>query len=359
MTTDVAIPYAGVCVGCGYDLRGLAAEGACPECGMMIAHSMAARGFRYANHRWLGKIRIGAWLFLGASLLILLASVPLFVLPDTWIAYSLRSYLYWAGSGPFMGYLELLRIAAIWLLTSPEPGPPRADSPAMSRLWARWLGMFGYCAELALVCLPALLPYGQTSNSPRYWFDFISYMAGYAGTICLLIMMRRYAMRDAAIKAAGSLKWAAILGGVAVIVLIAGRVMYGIVPPSTYMSLLVPMVAASSICWCAAIWGVDRFAVGLGRAVHSWRPALQLSKTRMYPIAALVVGGIAGQLAGEVLYIQAQRIPGSELGAVLTRTGGELWRVGVIVGVAALPNRIAMLQRRLTRWQRREGTARV
>lgn len=189
--------------------------------------------------------------------------------------------------------------------------------------------------------------------------NWITYLAGSAMAICLLLMMRRYALRIANTKTAGRLAWAAVFGGVAAVCGIATQVVFTFVSPYSYGYLSIPIITVTWVYWGAMIWGVARFAVGLGRTVHHERPALRLSTMRMYPIAALVVGGIAGQLAGEVLYIQAQRILGSEFGAVLTRTGEEMWQVGVLVGVAALPNRIAMLHRRLTRWREREVIARV
>jgi len=321
---------------------------------MTIAHSMAARGFRFANHRWLGKMRIGAWLFLGASLLLVLGNVlPLLEawLGYTWGPYSswLRRSLYWQGSSFLTACPEVLRIAAIWLLTAPEPGQERADSPRLSRRSARWLCIISYGASLALSVARKITP------SSGYLIRSIPHPLSIAAGICLLIMMRRYAMRNADTKTAGRLEWAAILGGVSAIAAVTGDVLFRTVSPSSYDSVGISMALVGLVYWCAMMWAVGWFAVGVGRAVHGQRPRLRLGKTLVYVVAALVVGGIAGQLAWEVLYIQAQRVPESGFASMIMQMNWALWRVGVIVGVALLPNRIAMLHRMLTRWRTREG----
>lgn len=47
------------CIHCGYNLRGLAAGGQCPECGHAIAESLRGDLLRFANPDWLRKVRLG------------------------------------------------------------------------------------------------------------------------------------------------------------------------------------------------------------------------------------------------------------------------------------------------------------
>ncbi|MEX1017164.1 MAG: hypothetical protein WDZ31_10515 [Phycisphaeraceae bacterium] len=48
------------CLGCGYALRTLAADGQCPECGQAVAESLAA----FASHRPRELVIVGGWFML-------------------------------------------------------------------------------------------------------------------------------------------------------------------------------------------------------------------------------------------------------------------------------------------------------
>lgn len=48
-----------LCVSCAYNLRGLREEGKCPECGIPIERSLWGDLLRYADSRWLRRLRFG------------------------------------------------------------------------------------------------------------------------------------------------------------------------------------------------------------------------------------------------------------------------------------------------------------
>ena len=48
-----------VCLGCGYNLRGLAGDGVCPECAWPVARSMHGRLIRFADAAWSGRVARG------------------------------------------------------------------------------------------------------------------------------------------------------------------------------------------------------------------------------------------------------------------------------------------------------------
>lgn len=52
------------CIHCGYNLRGLTADGMCPECGKLIGDSLRGDLLRFANANWLRKVRLGIALHL-------------------------------------------------------------------------------------------------------------------------------------------------------------------------------------------------------------------------------------------------------------------------------------------------------
>ncbi|MBN1341987.1 MAG: hypothetical protein JXQ73_04865 [Phycisphaerae bacterium] len=109
------------CVFCDYNLRGLPADGRCPECGRQIADSTKSDLLSLAHPRWVKRIRIGAaFMLVGLVLMALLWGVTAF-------GYLLRFMsnfppaFYGAISGPFR-YLGVGVFAlGVWLLATPDP----------------------------------------------------------------------------------------------------------------------------------------------------------------------------------------------------------------------------------------------
>lgn len=86
-----------LCLGCRYNLRGLAAEGVCPECGLPIARSLSPGGFRLTNHRWLGHLHFAAWLLLVTTLLLDGWSMlpPLVTFSAAYLPVGVANWVYW------------------------------------------------------------------------------------------------------------------------------------------------------------------------------------------------------------------------------------------------------------------------
>ncbi len=51
-----------LCIGCGYNLRGLEPSGRCPECGLSVADSNRGDFLFFSDPQWLRKVRFGATL---------------------------------------------------------------------------------------------------------------------------------------------------------------------------------------------------------------------------------------------------------------------------------------------------------
>jgi hypothetical protein len=264
--------------------------------------------------------------------------------------------LYGLPDHDFIASLEAFQVAAVWLVTSSEPGRPRADSPQISRRWARWLCVGGYGVPMAVLCIPPFLANAwNATDASFYWAQSVGFLMRAVAVVCLLIMLRAYAMRNAHKTTARLLTCAATFGGLDVLAIVASALLVRIISPTFYYYWTLPLIAVAVVYWCAVMWAGARFSLGMARAVRYQRPRLRLGRTVVYVMSALVAGGIAGQLVAELLYIQGRR--GGEFDLGLMRMGWPLWRLGVIAGMALLPNRIAMLHRRLTRWRHRPSPA--
>ncbi len=115
------------CASCGYNLRGLAPDGRCPECGAPIANSLRGNTLSSCDPRWLGRLRLGADLIrvgMIVSVGLVLAVVITSGMPP------LRTWILLA----FQVIATGLMIAGTWLLTLPEI---REDSKSPGAK-ARW-----------------------------------------------------------------------------------------------------------------------------------------------------------------------------------------------------------------------------
>jgi MFS family permease len=70
------------CIYCGYNLRGLAMTGRCPECGHSVDRSVRGDLLRYANRKWLRKMSLGLSLvFFPVMSIIISALAAFFIIP--------------------------------------------------------------------------------------------------------------------------------------------------------------------------------------------------------------------------------------------------------------------------------------
>jgi len=60
------------CVSCGYNVRGLAPDHRCPECGIPVGASLRGELLQFADPRWVSRLHLGAVLACGGGLVILL-----------------------------------------------------------------------------------------------------------------------------------------------------------------------------------------------------------------------------------------------------------------------------------------------
>lgn len=148
-----AVAYPLRCVGCGYDLIGLAEDGVCPECGVPIGRSVSG------DHLSSSRARYRRVLARGAAAAHAGAVVAWAGLAAGATGYAL------AGSRPIAAWMAVVPMAATmllsswgWLqLTTPDPdGVGEADdSGGMGRLMVRVWAMLVLVAALALLPLAA------------------------------------------------------------------------------------------------------------------------------------------------------------------------------------------------------------
>jgi len=131
------------CFRCGYNLRGLAMNGCCPECGTAVEVSRAGRHLAASDPRWRWRLRLGAGLHAGGLIGFLLILLDLFFYSHTPRIATIRCY-------ELMVIAVSLGATGAWLTTSSEPGGPYFDDARWLRLIVRglaalsWSAMVGY-----------------------------------------------------------------------------------------------------------------------------------------------------------------------------------------------------------------------
>jgi len=132
-------PRTDECYRCGYDLRGIANDQACPECGLLAERSRRVTDELHETRpKWLRSISIGAILIL-LSIVVEIAwamCVPMVIvaLDDRWI--NSWQWLRWMiPSGFLLG--AFIFVVGVFLLTRREGYPPADRADRWLRRWLR------------------------------------------------------------------------------------------------------------------------------------------------------------------------------------------------------------------------------
>lgn len=155
--TECALEVDVTCVQCGYNLRGLASGGTCPECGRDIRESLSRDRLMFADEQWLrvvtaGVTTIACGVALMTALYVLLGPLVFLVM---WIAGDGAS----PGHGLAMVNLLLaplmaaVFLAGIFAATAREPLRPSDAQPLALRWTVRGAAVIA-CMIAALTALP-------------------------------------------------------------------------------------------------------------------------------------------------------------------------------------------------------------
>lgn len=104
------------CRKCSYNLRGLTADGRCPECGTAVGYSLQGDLLRFCDPNWVETLRRGAVMFIWGIVLIfvgILGAIALAVSTES------SSALVFGRVVVVLGYI--LSTIGWWLLTQPDP----------------------------------------------------------------------------------------------------------------------------------------------------------------------------------------------------------------------------------------------
>jgi len=129
------------CRQCGYNLRSLARDARCPECGFPVIRCLRRDDLGYGDPRYVARVALGAYLLWGTSV----AALPTLFL--------LGAY----GTGARLAAYALAAVAA-WLVTTPDPSGIGETEYGPTRRAARTL------VPIGLLAAPLSIVYRTTAS---------------------------------------------------------------------------------------------------------------------------------------------------------------------------------------------------
>jgi hypothetical protein len=125
------------CVACGYNLRGLAADGLCPGCGGEVGRSLQKKLLGFTELGWRKRIA-------NAVVLTWCSDAALFLFTALYYLVKWWPHLFWSflplishADARFILFWAIGWLAA-WLITSPEPGKLVLPGAVSARQWVRF-----------------------------------------------------------------------------------------------------------------------------------------------------------------------------------------------------------------------------
>ncbi len=189
-----------LCIGCGYNLRGLEPAGRCPECGLSIADSNRGDRLIYADPTWLEKLRFGASLKLWNILItILIGFVGGFLVGFMKAPQQIVLIVGMIGAS--------LGLWATFCITTQEPRTALTEDPVTLRKVIRTCALTAFAGGLLQQLGGNAFASGSTLRSvalPWIMVGLISSVAGVIVMIGELKYFRRFAMRAPDLKLARS-----------------------------------------------------------------------------------------------------------------------------------------------------------
>jgi hypothetical protein len=261
------------CRRCGYNLRGLATPGRCPECNAELVFATSGNQFRFCDPEWVMKLARGmSWLVAAVAVaMLLLVSV---VVASVFFRQAV------GGEVRFVASVVVATIALIGIsmITSKDPGGDEFRAAKRARLALRaWV----------VGSVPLYIAAGNISAIPlgtRYVLFAIQFLVGVVGVFVFFHFARQLALRIPDQKLADE-SLIVMWGVLTSYLLLTGLTMLAIAPGSVPnpmawvfgMSCSVLVGCAVFSLWSAALlW---RFCIGLRSAARESQRTWTLGMT--------------------------------------------------------------------------------
>lgn len=265
------------CRSCGYNLRGLPVDGACPECLTAIGRSVHGDLLQYCDPKWVERLAFGARLYVISILIGILFGLMVGVIFGA-IAVATRTVSAWAIAlvTVIYGAIMIVKLIAVWQMTSPDPGCNESEQPLTTRAIARWAlilsslcgSVLGFLEAGKTAARFAAPPGAVTVDMPAWFLAAGTAVFALTGAVCLFRYAQDIARRVPDDKLARSTRivmWGFVLTTALFhCVDLIGRAFPSQLTPSAAQPTLTPVLIIISILSIVAlipgvvfwIWGV-------------------------------------------------------------------------------------------------------
>jgi hypothetical protein len=177
LDADGRIDQNSTCVRCGYNLRGLRPESACPECGTAVGRSLQGDLLRFAPPDWVETLASGmSWIVAGilvgfvSGLLVAVAAAA------SWQPLVVQA-------------VGIVGVIGYWKVATPDPGISEAEPPVNARKLVRFTAVLNYV--LGLSQMGAM----QVDARLGMALGVIVAICGIVGYFAIFLYARRLALR--------------------------------------------------------------------------------------------------------------------------------------------------------------------
>ncbi|HZL36685.1 MAG TPA: hypothetical protein VFC78_15300 [Tepidisphaeraceae bacterium] len=185
VTTDIP------CRKCGYNLRGMAVSGRCPECGTPVGVSVHGDLLRFSDPEFVLTLRKGVSLILWGILIMILVMV-IGAIAGGMTRGASASSPYFKILG-LIGYLPMLWGA--WLLTTPDPSGIREDRYGTPRKIIRFALAVGVANFVLGFAIGIAGPLAPAIYDILITLSFLASIIGLVGQFAQLFYLHKLALR--------------------------------------------------------------------------------------------------------------------------------------------------------------------
>jgi hypothetical protein len=169
------------CIRCGYNLRGLPANGACPECGTAVGRSFLGDLLQFSPPEWVDQLAGGMnWILVGVVVSIVVSLLG-GLLGGRRGADPVHQYLLHA-----LGFISVI---GYWMIAAPDPARLETEPSITARKLVRFVAVFSYVAGFALTGIGRMGPIlAQTTIAGAGLIGIVGFFADF-------IYLRQLALR--------------------------------------------------------------------------------------------------------------------------------------------------------------------
>jgi len=233
------------CVSCGYNLRGLAPDGRCPECGTAIGRSTRGDYLRFCDPGWVETLASGMnWIVAGLILAFVLGLVA-------GGAVGLTNRPAYAMIG-IVG--SLVALIGYWRVTTPDPREPEPQGVDV-----RAIIRYGSVLNIVLAVASQIV-----TQMSLYWklLAFPSAVVGLIVTVSIFLYAKRMAVRipdDNLASQTGTVMWGFVIMSVLGMLFLAATMAFG----PAFATMTVPAAGTGGATGPGTGGTVVAFPVGL------------------------------------------------------------------------------------------------